>query len=400
MKKIALTFFIFFTYCCIEVKAQVKHTRVFVLDSGVLANNKNRLLKKDALLLPAYKLLLQQADSALLQGPFSVAEKKNVPPSGDKHDYMSLAPYFWPDPSKPGGLPYMRKDGVTNPEVKEYLDKEYMPKMCSLVNTLALAYYFSNDESYAKHAAALLTTWFLKSQTKMNPNLNYGQAVKGVNDGRGAGLIDTRHFIMVVDAIGLIQQSKNWSAKDQAGMKQWFAEFLHWMQTSKNGVSELNAKNNHGTWYDAQRLAFALFIDSTQLAKKIVASATVRLHQQMNEGGRFPAEIERTTSLHYSSFNLQAFFNIAQMAEKTGFDLWHYASSNGASLVKAFNAIKPYIANQQQWDGPQIKPYDFEGDAFPLLTIGAPKLGCSDCLQMVKAQAGKKAEKSRLNLLY
>ena len=69
-------------------------------------------------------------------------EKKHLPPSGNKHDYMSLAPYHWPDPSKPDGLPYIRKDGETNPEVREYKDKEYMPKLCAMVHTLGLAYFF------------------------------------------------------------------------------------------------------------------------------------------------------------------------------------------------------------------------------------------------------------------
>ena len=113
---------------------------VFILNADVLRANKARIASKDASLMPAYKQLLKDADKALEQGPFSVMEKKHLPPSGDKHDYMSLAPYHWPDPTKPGGLPYMRKDGQTNPEVKEYKDKEYQPKMCELVNTLALAY--------------------------------------------------------------------------------------------------------------------------------------------------------------------------------------------------------------------------------------------------------------------
>src|SRR5688572_22934036 len=158
-------------------------TRVFVLDAKTLKTNKAGIQNKKANLIPAYKQLVKDADKALKEGPFSVMEKKNDPPSGDKHDYMSLAPYFWPDPSKPNGLPYIRKDGQTNPEVKEYKDKEYMPKMCELVYTLSLAYYFSGNEVYAEHAAKLLKTWFLDPATRMNPNLNYAQAIKGENEG-------------------------------------------------------------------------------------------------------------------------------------------------------------------------------------------------------------------------
>lgn len=295
---------------------------IFSTSAATLQANKKKVDSKDADILPAYKQLLKEADKSLEWGPHSVMEKKNNPPSGDKHDYMSLAPYFWPDPSKPDGLPYMRKDGQTNPEVHDYMDKEYMPKLCENVYTQALAYYFSGDEKYAAQAAKLLRVWFLDTATRMNPNLQFGQAIKGVNTGRGTGLIDTRHFVKVVDAVGLLQGSKNWTAKDKAGMKQWFAQFLNWMQTSAEGKDELDAPNNHGIWYDAQRMSFALFVDSTALAKKIVANAMQRLDKQMDETGSFPHEMERTIALHYSGFALQAFFYVVQMAETIGINMW------------------------------------------------------------------------------
>src|SRR5215213_2458123 len=167
MKLIVIIFLSCLVSCSVIAKdVNPPQLNVFTLDKEVLQSNKKRIDSRDANLLPAYKQLLKDADKALTEGPFSVMEKKNNPPSGDKHDYMSLAPYFWPDPSKPNGLPYIRKDGQTNPEVKDYLDKEYMPRLCELVQTLALAYYFSGDERYANHAATLLKKWFLDPATK------------------------------------------------------------------------------------------------------------------------------------------------------------------------------------------------------------------------------------------
>src|SRR5688572_28628229 len=163
---------------CVATKAGPAQTpRVFTLDAAVLKKNRAAVYNKDASVMPAYQQLLKDADKALKEGPFSVMEKKHMPPSGDKHDYMSLAPYHWPDPSKPDGLPYIRKDGQTNPEVKDYKDKEYMPKLCEMVHTLALAYYFTGEKMYATHAAKLLRVWFLDTATRMNPNLNFGQAI-------------------------------------------------------------------------------------------------------------------------------------------------------------------------------------------------------------------------------
>ncbi len=372
---------------------------VFVMDIKTLQKNRSRVYSKDAEIMPAYKQLLKDADKALQFGPVSVMEKKHLPPSGDKHDYMSLAPYNWPDPAKADGLPYIRKDGQTNPEVKEYKDKEYMPKLCADVHTLALAYYFSGERKYADHAGELVRVWFLDTATRMNPNLNFAQAIKGVNTGRGAGLIDSRHFVKLIDAIGLLNGSNSWTQKDQLGMQQWFRDFLIWMQTSKNGIEEMKARNNHGAWYDAQRLSMALFTGDKEQAKKIVANAADRLDNQMDANGKFPKEMERTISLHYTSFVMNAFFNIAQMAEETGFDLWSYTSPSGKSLKKAFEVLKPYLLQQKEWEGPQIKPFDY-ADGYALLMEAAVRYDCRDCVTQVKKLAGDDAENLLLNLLY
>ena len=189
---------------CIAVHSQFVKPVVFACDANSMAANKSKVSANDKILAPAYNQLLKNAENALQFGPVSVMEKKNIPPSGDKHDYMSLAPYHWPDPSKPDGLPYIRKDGQTNPEVKEYKDKEYMPQLCDKIFTLSAAYYFSGEIKFAEHASKLIKVWFLEPATKMNPNLNFSQAMKGTNTGRGAGLIDARHFIKLIDAIGML----------------------------------------------------------------------------------------------------------------------------------------------------------------------------------------------------
>ncbi len=373
---------------------------VFSMNAKALEKNKARIHNHDPLIMPAYKQLIKEADSKAMKfKPVSVMEKKFNPPSGDKHDYMSLAPYFWPDPSRPNGLPYMRKDGETNPEVKDYNDKENMPKLCEYVQLLGLAYYFSGENMYAEHAAELLRVWFLNPATKMNPNLNYAQAVKGVNDGRGAGLIDTRHFVKVIDAVGLIEGSKSWKEADQAGMKKWFTDFLNWMQTSKNGMDEMKAKNNHGVWYDAQRLSMALFIDSTNLAANIAANAADRLDKQLDANGFFPAEMERTISLHYTVFVMNAFFTVAHMSEKTGFDFWNHTTASGKSLKKAFDVLKPYLLKKKEWGGKQIKEFGFE-EGYPLLMDADVYFSCKDCGQTVRQQAGEKAPRLLINLFY
>jgi len=351
-------------------------------DSFSLKKVKSLIESGDSKMQAALNELVKAADVALTYRPVSVMEKKNNPPSGDKHDYMSLAPYFWPNPETKDGLPYIRKDGQINPEVNEYKDKEYLPQLCSTLETLGLAYYFTNDKRYASHASKLINVWFLDPSTKMNPNLNFGQAVKGQNDGRGAGLIDTRHLIKVVDAVSFIANSSAWSSSQDLQLKSWFAQFLNWMETSKNGVDELDATNNHGIWYDAQRLSFALYTGNKKAVSAIIESAQKRIAAQMNADGFFPAELARTTSLHYSLFVVEAFIKVAQLSKNTNVNFWNYTAPNGNSLEKACDVLMPYLLKQKEWTGEQIKPFNFD-EANSLFIAVAAKKNCVPCFENI-----------------
>jgi hypothetical protein len=353
---------------------------IIKLDFKTLAEKKTRLQSKDPALLPAYEQLLQDADKLL------------------KHDYMSIAPYFWPDSSKPNGLPYLNRDGVVNPEVRQYTDKTNLPKVCENIYLLSLAYYFSSDPKYAQHAAKLTETWFLDPATHMNPNLNYGQAVKGIVDGRAEGLIDSRFFIWAIDGVDLLQTSKYWTTGDATSLKQWFSSFLTWLHNSKIGQKEMNARNNHGVWYDAQDLAMAIFVDSLDLADKIVRRSAGRLDQQMDSSGLFPLELSRTTSLHYSVFILNAFTVIAQLSEQTHTNLWTLQTPSGKSLKKGFQTILPYITREKPWPWPQIHEFNYY-NAVPVLTADKSKFQCTSCTETLQHIEGMNYSRSLFIIL-
>src|SRR5437867_444865 len=124
------------------------------------------------------KYLFAQASSFLSKLPTSVMDKTQLPASGDRHDFLGLKPYCWPDPKSPNGLPYICQDKMgVNPEFYAIADYENMRDMIKEVKTLALAYQFSQNESYASKAADLLRVWFLNGDSKMNPNMQYAEVV-------------------------------------------------------------------------------------------------------------------------------------------------------------------------------------------------------------------------------
>ncbi|MDI9364120.1 MAG: alginate lyase family protein [Flavobacterium sp.] len=354
-------------------------------------------MSKDTSLLPAYNALIKTANQLLTYKPVSVMDKTDVPPSGNKHDYMSIGPYWWPNPNTPNGLPYIRKDGEVNPEVKNFPDKENMPKLCENIYNLSLAYYFSNDEKYAKHASKLLQVWFLDSATKMNPNLNYGQAIKGVTEGRAEGIIDTRQFIFALDGVALLKGSKDWTNEKDAALKQWFSQFLNWLNTSKIGKDEMDANNNHGVWFDAQALAIALYVGNTTMANEIVGTTAKRLDAQANNEGLFPLELQRTTSLHYSVFIMNAFTIVAQLSEQTSTNFWTLETPSGKSFKKCVEAIIPFITKQKEWTYPEIKPFQVT-DAYPLLLHAGNKYKHPKYLDFIKTTTKGSYDKLLLNL--
>ncbi|MDX6499273.1 MAG: hypothetical protein QOG23_2533 [Blastocatellia bacterium] len=346
--------------------------RVFIVDGQKLAETKRRIQSGDKSFTAALAKLETDARRAMQQKPLSVVTKAVTPPSGDRHDYLSQAPYFWPDPKKPGGLPYINRDGERNPELDKITDHLAMDQMGVAVRALSLAYYFKDDEEYAAKATQFLRAWFLDPATRMNPHLEYAQFIPGVNTGRGIGLIETRGLVNVIDAIGLLAGSKSWTSGDQRALETWFSTFLRWMQESRNGREESAKKNNHGTFYDVQAMSFALFVRRNDLAKEIAAAAKEkRIALQIEPDGRQPLELVRTKAWSYSNMNLDGLIQLARLAENVGVDLWAYETKDGRSIRRAVEYLYPYATGDRQWTYQQIGGFEAKS-FFPLMRRAAP----------------------------
>jgi hypothetical protein len=331
--------------------------RTFFLRPDILASLKQRR-NSDPAVAAAYRSLIARADKALAAGPWSVVDKKVVPPSGNKHDYLSLAPYWWPDPAKPDGVPYVRRDGEVNPaRSTDRFDLSRLQAMSSNVETLALAYYYSDDANYADRAALLLRAWFVDPTTAMNPNMNYAQAIPGREDGRAEGVLDTSRLQRVVDAIGLIAPSDKLSMADQGTIERWFGKYIDWMRGSTNGRGENAAKNNHGMWFDSQITQFALFARRPDVAKDVASAfAKKRIATQFLPDGRLPAELERTRSLHYTVFALIPAYDVADLGRCVGVDLWSYRDKDGRGLRSASDFLARYAPDISRWPYKELRP--------------------------------------------
>lgn len=342
--------------------------RTYVVQPSIIKTNKVKMQRGDAVLQSALNDLVKDADSILKTPIHSVMEKTATPPSGDKHDYLSQGTYWWPDPEKPDGRPYVLLDGKKNPEVNTIRDFDFMTGLNRAIRILGVAYYYTGEEKYVIDAVNRLNVWFVDSATRMNPNLNHSQAVPGVTDGRREGTIDARSFVDLIDGIQLLSESNNFPQQDLLSIKQWFSEYLDWMRTSKIGIGASQLTNNIGTAYYMQLIAYALFTDN-----KTVAVAALRenipqlLDMQFELDGRQPKELARTNGWSYSVANLNYWFRIASLAEHLGHDLWNHSTRSGKSLHEGYKWMKRF-ADGEEWPYQQITKLDFN-DSFSSLRV-------------------------------
>jgi len=306
------------------------------------------------------KKIVKEADKRVGKPVITITENENLQASKDPHDYFSTARYYWPDPSKPDGLPYIRKDGETNPEHHEVSDEKKLNEMIHAVEYLALAYHLTGNEKYGTEAARFLRGFFLDPATRMNPNMNYSQSVPGGAEGRGSGVIDSREFMRIADFLVLISKSSSWSDQDRSAMKAWWTEYAQWLQTSKIGLEEKKAPNNHGAVYDVQLAAVLVMAEKEDEAKKVLGeSLPARLDSQITPEGKQPRELARTKSWSYSCFNLKNICKGAVMARSLGIDLWSHEGEGGrGSLRKAMLYLVPFLKNPEEWSEKQITKFD------------------------------------------
>ena len=315
----------------------------------------------------------ENAASALKSGPWTVTTHRPPDVDAGPNDYYSEGPYWWPDPKNPKA-PYIRKDGERNP-ARFLGNRNDLGDMCSAVLALGMGAYLLNDKACGAHAARVLSTWYVDPKTRMNPNLEYGQAVRGHNTGRGTGLIDTVSMIHVTQGVWLLEQAGMLDAAIGAGLREWFAGFAKWMTTSPKGLDEKKSGNNHSSWWTAQVAAYATFTkDEATQRMAWEHYRTFLVPNEIQPDGSCPREEARTNSLGYSAMNLDAFSVLCRIAQTNGVNLWTFRGPKDVGVEKCFHYLAPYIQQPGTWKKQQISKFNNDGTFFP----GLAGLGLHD----------------------
>ena len=330
---------------------------------------------------------LESSAKQFLKNPlYTVVSKTTLPPSGDVRDYWHPAPYFWPNPASPNGLPYLYKDGERVPGTRMYepesvkYDRTSIQKLFDETTALAIYGFISQDERFTEKAYKLIKCWFLDSRTAMNPHLTYSQVVMGRNDSKGtaSGLIETKDFYYFLDAVRLIKRSPYWTLGDDKGMNKWCSDFLSWLNESEQGQAECRTKNNHGIAYDLQTYAFSAFLGDTKQMYNILVRSLSRLKSHVMEDGSQPHEMKRTTTAHYTAFNLHLWLNFHQMVRRTSsFSVasykHRYKGGDKSPLKLATSWVLSFVG--KTWPFEQID--EFDGERYQHIYHGIAQLSPS-----------------------
>ena len=320
------------------------------------------ILRKEPWTVDAVRRLRAEADKRLREGPWSVTTDRPAGLNLDAHDYYGEAPFWWPDPANPAA-PWVRRESHVNPD-RFVANKTALSATCDSIFTLGAASFFLDDPRYGRHAAHLINNWFLNPKTRMNPSLEYSEAIRGVNQARG-GTIEGRVFIRAVQGMEFLAQSGQWDAKEAAATHKWFEEYLRWLTRSKVASDERTGGNLRAAWWTAQVAAIASFLDDKaagQMAYNYYRDSV--FPRQVGAEANTPREEERSRSLTYSAFNAEGMATTCRIAQAQGVDLWSTQGKGGATLAAVIEYLAPHLADRKKWDKGQIAEFETDGIYF------------------------------------
>lgn len=319
--------------------------------------------------------ILQRANEQVNLDAITVTASFSERSAGGINDFYSEGDYWWPNPENPEG-PYIRKDGMTNPNI--FSDhRNAMIRFSQIVGNLTSAFLITRDTLYSNAIRKHLIAWFVNDSTKMNPNMLYAQAIKGLHTGRGIGIIDGIHLIEVVQSVMVIQKHGKIPSEELLAVKNWFAEYSKWLTTHEYGINEMAHPNNHGTCWNMQVAVFARLCENDSLLNFCRENYKNNLlPKQMATDGSFPLELKRTKPYGYSLFNLDAMVLNCLILSDDENNLWKYTTEDGKSIAKGLAYMAPYVKDKTLWPlEPDIMHWENWPIAHPAFIFGAFEFG-------------------------
>jgi hypothetical protein len=273
-----------------------------------------------------------------------------------------------------------------------------MGAMRTAVRDLSLAAFYLRTPKYARRAAEVLRVWFVDGETRMNPHLEYGQAIHGRTEGRGIGIIDTVKLIGLCRGLSHLARSDGRDDGVLGDVRAWFAAYLEWLCTSKKGLSERNTTNNHATYWAAQVGTYARLVGDDETAASLDERyRTVLVPKQIEPDGSCPREEARTKSLSYSFYNANAFALICELAHHRGVDLWSFRTGDGRGIGAVVRYLAPHIADPGMWEKKQIKKVRPHRQLF--LQLAGARLGEEEYLELSRSLEGDDSLLGPMSLL-
>ncbi|KIJ68290.1 hypothetical protein HYDPIDRAFT_24584 [Hydnomerulius pinastri MD-312] len=240
--------------------------------------------------------------------------------------------------------PYVVRDGQVNPDTRDLRGSSAIVEASDSIFFNAISFALTGMSDYEQNAVTAIDTFFLTTATKMRPNMNFGQVVRGPGtkgqEGTFTGVLDLRGIVKIVNAV-LILRSKNstdWTYKRDHEMVLWMEQYVNWLETTSIAKTAASRPNNHGSFFASQSAAAHILIGDNSGAKKALDDYFKgTFKDQIAKSGEQPFEAVRTRPYHYRCFNLEAMITNAKIGDQLGMSYWNTESKYGGTIQTALD---------------------------------------------------------------
>jgi hypothetical protein len=285
-----------------------------------------------------------------------ITSKLVTPPGGSPHDYFSVAPYWTATGEYRDGIVQAAPGSDGDPRSGRY-DRTSLIQFTTRCYGLAVSGRLLGEREMLQRSAELIRKWLLDAATRLTPTARYAQMKPGSQAVSDVGLVEFRGLSLLPYAVSILATEGQLSADEVARIRAWFSAFLEDCEKIGTYIPALQRENNLGTWASVLFCSSALFTGRYPEALFLARSASLRLGRQLGAGCVQTAEVKRTRPLHYSLFNLGAWWMMAQLCGMFGINLDRFRGVGNESLSGALSFC---AANRQHFSDYAEKKAHFD----------------------------------------